>query len=197
MTSHPSQSDFWEERFTAQRTPWESADGVPPRLARFLASHRTGGRALIPGCGSGREVAAFARAGFDVTAIDFAPAAIALARTHAPAELADRILLGDFFTHDFAHASFDCIYERTFFCAIMPDQRPAYLARMARLLAPGGALLGFFYLGEEDDGPPFALHAADHDALFPPHFELVTDEPVADPHPLFGAGERWREYRRR
>lgn len=196
MPEHPSHPRFWDSRYESGRTPWETP-GLPPRLRRFLDQPRAPARVLVPGCGSGGELDAFAAAGLDVTAIDFSPAAIQLARARSTPALAERIVLGDFFAHPFAPASFDLVYERTFFCALLPAQRAACLARLAALLAPGGVLFGYFYLGEEFGGPPFALHAADHDRLFPPHFELINDEPVADPHPLFGPGERWREYRRR
>lgn len=194
--SHPSEPQFWNERFAQGRTPWEFG-AVPPRLARYLAAHPAGGRVLVPGCGSGQEIAAFAAAGYAVTALDFASEAVARARTAVGPTLAERVVLGDFFTAPLADAPFDLIYERTFFCALPPARRSALVARLAELLRPGGALVGFYYLGDERGGPPYALHAADHDALFPAHFTLERDEPVAEQHPLFGADERWREYRRR
>lgn len=193
--SHPSQPQFWNERYKAGTTPWDHG-GVPRSLKNYLAAHRDGGRVLIPGCGSGHEITAFARAGYRVTAIDFAVHAVELARANLEPALAERVLLGDFFTHDFADAPFDVVYERTFFCAITPDLREAYVRRMAQLLRPGGLLIGLFYLGDERDGPPFALNEHDHAKLFRPDFLLVTDDPVPDEHPLFGAHERWREYRR-
>jgi thiopurine S-methyltransferase len=67
---------------------------------------------------------------------------------------------------------------------------------MLHLLAPRGALVGLFYLGDERGGPPFALNEKDHDKLFRGRFLLANDLAVPDEHPLFGANERWREYRR-
>ena len=195
--SDPAQPDFWNERYAAGRTPWEFGR-TPPRLAQFLAAHPGAGRRVfVPGCGSGQEVAAFAAAGYDVTALDFAETAVARARAAVGPALAGRIVLGDFFTHPFAAASFDLVYERTFFCALPPSLRPALLARTASLLRPDGRLVGYYYTSEEHGGPPYALHAADHDPLFSPHFVRERDEPVAEQHPLFADDERWREYRRR
>ncbi len=191
---HPSEPKFWDERYAAGTTPWDLG-GVPSRLSEFLAAHPSGGRVLIPGCGSGHEVAAFHGAGYQVTAIDFAPAAVAQARTNLGPELGARVVLGDFFAHPFADAPFDLIYERTFFCAIPPRLRSSYVQRMTQLLKPDGALTGFFFLGDERDGPPYQLNASDHEALFAGHFQLANDEPVAQPFHLFGTKERWREYR--
>lgn len=192
--SHPSQPQFWNERYKSGTTPWDFG-GVPKQLKDYLAARPPAGRALIPGCGAGYEVTAFAKAGYDVTGIDFSVHAVELARQNVGPELADRVLQGDFFTFDFSGAPFDLIYERTFFCAITPDLRELYVQRMKSLLKPGGSLIGFFYLGEERDGPPFQLHDRDHERLFRRNFLLVQDEPSSQPHPLFGDNERWHEYR--
>lgn len=194
--SHPSQPEFWEQRYTAGTTPWDLG-GVPARLRRYLEEHPAGGRVLIPGCGSGHEISAFYDAGYTVTAIDFAPAAAAQARANVGPALADRVLLGDYFTQDFSDAPFDLVYERTFFCALPPGLRSDCVRRAAQLLRPGGSLVGLFYLGDEEGGPPYALRAADERTLFGPHFILVRDEPVAQQFHLFGDKERWREYRRK
>ncbi|MBI2513873.1 MAG: methyltransferase domain-containing protein [Opitutae bacterium] len=193
--SDPADPKFWDERYANGKTPWDYG-GVPPQLRDYLAAHPRGGRALVPGCGSGHEISALHRAGYDVTAIDFAPAAAECARRNLGAPLAERVVLGDFFTYDFPGAPFDVIYERTFLCALPLDLREKYAARTAQLLKPGGALVGLFYLGDDLDGPPFALSAADEARLFPPRLLLVNDQPVAEKFPLFGDAERWREYRR-
>ena len=195
MSLHPDRVDFWEQRYRSGTTPWDFG-GVPSRVTRYLESHHHGGEALIPGCGNGHEIEAFADAGFNVTAIDLAPTAVARARQNLPPTLAERVLLGDFFTHDFSPAPFDLVYERTFLCALPPEQRSAYVRRMARLLKPGGTLVGFFVLGEECGGPPYYLNAGDDRRLFGHDFVLVNEERVAEPFPLFGDAERWREYRR-
>lgn len=191
----PARPEFWDERYARGTTPWDYG-GVPPQLRDYLAARPNGGRALVPGCGSGHEIAAFHAAGYDVTAIDFARGAVERARANLDPALAERVLLGDFFTYDFAAAPFDVIYERTFLCALPLDLREKYAARTAGLLKPGGVLVGLFFIGEDLDGPPFALSAANETKLFPPHFVLVNDQPAAEKFPLFGDNERWREYRR-
>ena len=72
--------DFWQERLAANDTPWDRGD-ASPQLAAWLGSIAlTPCRILVPGCGAGHEVAVLAGAGFDVTALDYAPAAIDLTR---------------------------------------------------------------------------------------------------------------------
>src|SRR5207244_9666314 len=94
-STHP---DFWSTRYAAGKTPWDFR-GVPASLKSFLARSSSPGVVLIPGCGSGYEVQAFHEAGYDVTAIDFSPAAIDQAKRVLGA-VAERVISGDFFTHD-------------------------------------------------------------------------------------------------
>jgi SAM-dependent methyltransferase len=138
--------EFWSSRYSAGKTPWDLHD-VPAPLQRFLARSRGPGKVLIPGCGSGYEVRAFHEAGFDVTALDFAPAAIERARA-VLGEFAEHVRLGDFFTYDFGR-KFDLIYERTFLCALPPSRWPDYSRRMRELLEPGGRLVGVFFMARK------------------------------------------------
>jgi len=194
-SAHP---EFWNTRYESSQTPWDFG-GVPADAAAFMKRKRKGGkRLLIPGCGTGHEVKAFAAAGFDVVAIDFSLAAVAQARALAGPDLAARVLHGDFFAHDFALGSFDFVYERTFICSFHPDRRPAYRDRVATLLRHGGDLVGYFYYQTPDllAGPPYGFAWGTSDELFGRHFLLVKDDPVADSLPLFQGRERWQEQRR-
>ena len=73
--SDSNQPDFWTARYAAGKTPWDFG-GVPSALISFLERSTAPGRVLIPGCGSGYEIQAFHAAGYDVSAIDFSPAAV-------------------------------------------------------------------------------------------------------------------------
>ena len=206
--SHPSQPDFWNSRYEAGQTPWEFP-GVPADLQRFLKQKPRGsgpttgpaasrGRVLIPGCGTGREIVAFAEAGFEVTAIDFAAKAVEAAKKNAGPVHAKSILPADFFVHDFPAGSFDYIYERGFLCSLTPDRREAYRNRASVLLKPGGCLVGYFYyqIPVLENGPPFGFAWGTADELFGRHFILTKDVPVTDSLPVFAGRERWQEQRR-
>jgi SAM-dependent methyltransferase len=192
-SSDSNQPDFWTVRYTAGKTPWDFG-GVPSALKSFLERSSVPGRVLIPGCGSGYEVQAFHAAGYDVSAIDFSPAAVDQAK-RVLGVLAERIILGDFFTHDFGQRPFDLIYERTFLCSMSPFRWPEYVNRMADLLMPGGKLIGAFLYGQrQSPGPPFPLTDAEADRLFKKRFELMRSEAVTDSLPLFRDMERWQEW---
>ncbi len=199
MTDDPTAPGFWNERYAAGRTPWDHG-GVPPMLARRLGALAGRGlKVLIPGCGHGHEVAAFAAAGHEVTAIDFSADAVRRARERLGPGLADRVIAADFFTHPFAPGSFDLVYERTFLCANPPPSWPRIARRTAELLRPGGTLLGFYFLGEKEDGPPFGLAPAEPAAIFGPEFTLEERfaVPTGESLPLFAGREFWHEWRRR
>lgn len=194
---HPSHPKFWDKRYLSGEMPWDFK-GIPADLRTFLKKKGKGARVLIPGCGRGHEIKAFADAGYEVTAIDFSPAAVERARALAGPELGNRVLLGDFFTHDFPAASFDFIYERNFVCALVPERRPAYRDRMAQLLKYRGALLGYFYYQKlvPGEGPPFGFAWGSADELFSRYFLLVRDVAVSDSLPVFAGRERWQEWHR-
>ncbi len=198
MSENSASPDFWNPRYEASRTPWDLG-GVPVPLQRYLATHPgRGARVLIPGSGSGYEISAFAAAGYLVTAIDFSPPAVARARSHVGPVLAEMVIEGDFFTHDFASAPFDLVYERTFLCALPPPMWPQIARRTASLLKPGGVLLGIYFFGDKDDGPPFGLAPDEPARLFDGAFVTVSDQPIAasESLPLFAGRERWQERRR-
>jgi thiopurine S-methyltransferase len=91
----------------------------------------------------------------------------------------------------------ELIYERAFLCALPPALREAYAERVAALLPPGGLLAGYFYLGDTRGGPPFAMPAAELDALLTPAFDRIDDRASVAPLPVFNGQERWQVWRRR
>jgi hypothetical protein len=196
MDDGPANSPaFFDARYAAGRTPWDYG-GVPNALKAFLGKHPGPGRVLIPGCGSGYEIEAFASAGWDVIGIDFSTVAIARARSLL-GRLADKVYEGDFFNHPFRERSFDLIYERTFLCALPPGLWPHYAQRLAALLAPSGLLCGFFFLGPEEEPPPYPIAQAQLKELLSACFEQIEDNAVEDSLPLYAGKGRWQIWRRK
>jgi SAM-dependent methyltransferase len=181
--------EFWEKRFRENFTPWD-AGRVPSDLERFLRSEPRGRRVLIPGCGSGYEVRAFAEAGHDVIAVDFAPAAVERAQ-RILGTLSERVRLADFFEADFGE-SYDLVYERAFLCSLPRPLRPRYVRRALELLSPQGRLAGFFFFDDGERGPPFGLKPGELEALLGEHFEQTSDVSVQDSIPIFAGKERWQ-----
>ncbi len=192
-SSDSNQPDFWTVRYSAGKIPWDFG-GIPSTLKSFLKRSSVPGRVLIPGCGSGYEMQAFHAAGYDVSAIDFSLAAVDQAKRML-GSLAERVILGDFFTYDFGQRRFDLIYERTFLCSMTPTRWPEYVNRMADLLLPEGRLIGVFLYGERGPaGPPFPITDVEAEQLFKKRFELMRSEAMTDSLPLFRDMERWQEW---
>lgn len=190
----PLSPGFWDERFEKAFTPWERG-GVPQGLRDFVARTPRPMSTLIPGCGSGRELAFLMDAGWDATAIDFSPAAVQLAR-QAVGQWAGRVVEADFFAYAPPRV-LDLVYEQAFLCAMPPAMWPRIAARWAELLPAGGLLAGFFFFGESPKGPPFGIARAALDELLLPHFECIEDSEVVDSIPVFAGKERWMVWRRR
>jgi hypothetical protein len=189
----PAAPAFWDERFERGFTPWDRG-GVPQALRDFVAAAGKPLATLIPGCGSGYELAYLCDAGWDATAIDFSPAAVVRARAQVGL-WGERVVEADFFAFQPA-AQVELIYERAFLCAMPRSMWPRVAARWAELLPPGGLLAGFFFFGDAVKGPPFGVARAQLEALLAPHFECIADEAVEDSLPVFGGKERWMIWRR-
>ena len=186
-----TQPDFWNTRYAAGKTPWDLG-GVPGALRSFLARTTAPAHVLIPGCGSGYEVQAFHDAGFEVTAIDFSPAARERAsRLLGP--LGQCVVAGDFFRHDFSGQKFDLIYERTFLCSLPPARWPAYARRMAELLEKGKRPRRNLPVWRGARAAALSAHgSAGAPAPWANEFDLIRSELVSDSLPLFKGMEAGR-----
>lgn len=189
----PLDPAFWDERFIKQFTPWDRG-GVPQALRDF-ASHSPALVTLIPGCGAAYELGALCELGWDATAIDFSPAAVAQAKQQL-GQWKDRVLQADFFTYA-PPCPLQLIYERAFLCALPRTMWPQVAARYAHLLPAGALLAGFFFFDSHPKGPPFGITTEQLDDLLLPDFERIADAAVTDSIAVFEGKERWQVWRRR
>lgn len=166
--------DFWEQRFRAGQTPWDRGE-VNPQLGEWLAAGLLRPcRIFVPGCGAGHEVAALARAGFDVTGIDYSAEAIGRARRAIEeADATADLIEADLLAWE-ADRPFDVIYEQTCLCALHPDHWRDYADRLHRWLAPRGTLCALFVQLPRPgaahgsiEGPPYHCDVNAMRALFP------------------------------
>lgn len=164
----------WEMKYQSNDTPWDKGE-PSPGLLDWLAAHPgvPRGTVLVPGCGLGHDVRAWAAAGFTATGLDIAPSAVARAKAAGlPARTDFR--LGDFLA-DEPFAQFDWVFEHTCFCAIPPARRDDYMHAVPRWLRPGGSYLAVNYFIPDTDGPPFGVNREEIWARFSPHFRLIEE----------------------
>ncbi len=140
-------------------------------------------RLLIPGCGDCMEVVEFARAGFDVTAIDLSETAINLQKAHLEESRQNaRLEVDDVLTWMPAH-QFDMIYEQSCLCALKPEDRHHYHHQLRHWLRPEGKLLALFMQTGKPDGPPYDCPIEDMEELFSPtHWRWEEPPYFHSPH---------------
>ena len=131
---------------------------------------------LVPGAGYGYEVCYLHEQGFkNVYALDFAQQPLQHIREALPDFPGDHLLRSDFFALD--AGGFELILEQTFFCALSPSRRPAYVRKMHDLLAPGGKLAGLLFdFPLTEKGPPFGGSREEYEVLFSPLFRVKVLE---------------------
>ena len=131
-------------------TPWDS--GVtPPELLALIEgpTARPPGKALDLGCGTGTNAIYMTQHGWQVTAIDFVPRAIALAKAKAKAAKASpRLLVGDVTRLEdlSVGAGYTLVFDLGCLHAIPEARRDAYASGIAKATATGADFLVFgFY----------------------------------------------------
>lgn len=202
MPSDPSSpwksAAFWNDAFESLHTPWDLGhpyEGLVQLERR--AELIPGARVLVPGCGSGHDALYFCEMGYQVSVVDWSHAAIADLRVQARRRHFEmEALVSDYREIPATwNGSFDVWVEHTFFCALDPEDRSVYPEVVARLLRPGGRLLGAFFISDrgsngsvnpKKEGPPFWISEESFQELFMPWFEVVTFEKSEASHPALG-----------
>ena len=165
--------DFWQQRFETGETPWDRG-AAHPQLSRWLDEGLISSslRIVVPGCGSGHEMLALAQAGIAPIGLDYAPAAVALARERL-GDLPGTVEQADVLEW-MPQPPLDRIYEQTCLCALHPDHWRRYADQLQRWLKPGGILLALFMQARRDvagqgfvEGPPYHCDINAMRSLFP------------------------------
>ena len=194
------EAEYWEQRYHEGTDRWDIGQAAPP-FASLLSSPSAPkpGRTAVLGCGRGHDALLFAARGFDVIGFDFAPVAIAAATALAEANQSPaQFLQRDIF--DLATefpGEFDYVIEHTCFCAIAPEQRPAYVQLVHTLLKPQGQLLGLFFTHNRPGGPPFGITPTEIQQYFASTFHLLELAPATNSVPERQGEEHLARFQRR
>jgi SAM-dependent methyltransferase len=181
----------WFERLYAEAAagaaivPWDQ-DEPNPLLAEWTARHAPDGagrRALVVGCGYGRDAEHLAALGFRTTAFDISETAIRGARERFPESTVD-YRAADLLDPpaDWA-GTFDLVVESITVQSMPLSVRAAAIAGVRRMVAPGGQLLvisGIRAEGERVDGPPWPLTRAELDSFATDGLHAVQVEEAPD-----------------
>ena len=189
----------WEEIYQKGEVFWNKGEASPP-MKQYLERHPVRGRALVPGCGHGHEVALAVEHGLDAIGLDIAPTGVAEARALYP-KLADRFVVGDLFNPPAElRGAFDVVLEHTCLSGLHPSLRADYRRGIDLTLKRGGLLIGVWFIEPDldpgDEGPPFPFSVPDLTALFAQDYEVVEDYVPDVSFPTRVKQERLRVLRR-
>ena len=125
--------------------PWDTGIS-PPELFEFIKEHQPG-RAIDIGCGTGTNVITLAKAGWQVTGIDFAPRAIKLAKQKIKKSgIQAKVSVNDATTLSEINGPFDFALDLGCFHGIPKNGRAKYLQQLDRVLAQNGFWLLYAFL---------------------------------------------------
>ena len=171
--------------------PWDVPE-ASVQLRDFPLPAGAGRRALVVGCGNGRDAEYVAAAGYATTAFDIAPTAIELARSRHP-DSAVHYTVADLLDPPPAwrHA-FDLVLESNNVQALPARIRARAIGTVGTFVAPGGTLLvlAAAAVAQPGDGPPWPLTREEVDAFAVDGLRAVSVEHVASPQTTFPG--RWR-----
>lgn len=165
----------WPQRYQQGHTGWDIGRPAPALAHYFRQLTDKSLHILIPGAGKGWEVALLHKLGFrHAVYLDAAPEAASIFQSNCPDFNPDNIIVGDFFAHQ---ASYDLMVEQTFFSAIPPAMRNAYVQKSHALLRPGGKIVGLLFNHHfEQEGPPYGGSPEEYRRLFGEKFSFNTFE---------------------
>lgn len=172
------------------RPPWDTGIS-PPELVEFIQNHPPG-KALDLGCGTGTNLLTLARAGWQVSGVDFAWRAVLLARRRLrKAGFQAEVHQGDVTRLRRLQGGFNLILDIGCFHGLSESGKRAYQRNLQRLLAGNGTFLMYSHRKEEGE-PGTGITEADIDRLAQ-EFELVARKDSAD---RIGRPACWLTFRR-
>ena len=168
---------FYDTMYRFTKPDWDT--GVtPPEVTSALAAFKQPGRALDLGCGTGTSSICLAQHGWQVTAVDFAPKALELARDKAQrAGVELDFHLGDVSHLDFLRELFDLILDIGCLHGLDRESRTRYAEQLRRLTRSGSKFLLFGFARPVFFGR-YHLTPEETRTLFEPAFALNSVRPA-------------------
>lgn len=162
----------WFERLYAEAAsgdaivPWDRDEPNPLLVDAVTrrALNGAGRRALVVGCGLGRDAEFVATLGFDTVAFDISATAVHGARARFPESTVDYVVADVLDPPAEWTGAFDFVVESITVQSMPLSVRPTAINSITRMVAPGGELLvisGIREEGEQVDGPPWPLTRAE------------------------------------
>jgi len=175
--------------------PWDRTDPHDLLAAYVDGQDGTGRRAVVVGAGYGADAEHLASLGFETTAFDISPAAVAAARARYPASEVDYRVADLLDLPEDLVGAFDLAVEIYTIQALHGSLREGAVSGVRRLVAPGGTLFAVQIVREDDEEvgaePPWLLDFAEMTALAGEGLVAESLERRPNPH-VPEARDRWR-----
>ncbi|WP_299676706.1 methyltransferase domain-containing protein [uncultured Dokdonia sp.] len=171
--------DYWENRYQENTARWDLGSISTP-IKEYIDQLKDKELTIaIPGSGNAHEAEYLFRNGFkNVYVIDIAISPLQNIQQRIPSFPKEHLIQADFFTLDM---NFDLVIEQTFFCALSPNLRPAYVKKMHDVLVPTGKIVGLLFDAPlYEDHPPFGGNKKEYQTLFNPYFDIDIMEPATN-----------------
>jgi ubiquinone/menaquinone biosynthesis C-methylase UbiE len=142
--------------------PWAKL-APHPYLQDWLKTHQLsaqGQKALVIGCGLGDDAEALAQQGYEVTAFDISPTAIAWCQQRFPDSTVNYVVADLLAIPSQWDLAFDLVFECRNIQALPLSVRSSVISSIASVVAVGGTLLiitRFREIEAEPSGPPWPL----------------------------------------
>jgi len=137
----------------------------PPELLDFIQNHKPA-RAIDIGCGTGTNVITLARAGWQITGVDFAPRAIQLAKQKLKSGgIQADLRIGDATNLKGIDGPFELALDIGCFHSIQRDGKAIYLKQLVRILTANGFWLMYGFFKPDSNHAGTGLVPADLDLI--------------------------------
>jgi len=178
MTDLVSEQEFWDSIYQNKKAGWDLKSSTPV-FQRILKEKKIikSCKLLILGSGYGYDAIDAAKAGYEVTGVDFSPSAISFAKKLAKKKNVNvDFIQNDFFKFEADNSSgFDAVYDYVTYCAINPTRREEYAKLIKSLLKCDGVFIALWFPVEErESGPPFGINLEETESIFSRFLKLKS-----------------------
>ncbi|WP_313373945.1 methyltransferase domain-containing protein [Chishuiella sp.] len=166
---------FWNDKYENNDIKWDLKSPSQPLKEYIDQLQNKDLKILIPGCGNAYEAEYLLEKGFkNIVLVDISEVVVQQLKQKFRNNNHITILHQDFFT---LKNQFDLILEQTFFCALNPNLRIAYVQQMHRLLSENGKLVGVLFNRQFNNiKPPYGGHLEEYKLYFKEFFILEKME---------------------
>ena len=187
---------YWTNRYLQGKTGWDIGEVSTPLKEYIDQLEDKSRKILIPGAGNAYEAEYLWSQGFEqVHVVDLSGEPLRHLKNRVPDFPSENLLQKDFFELE---GTYDLILEQTFFCALQPQLRPAYVSKMNELLSAQGKLVGLlFNIPLNDDQPPFGGSKKEYERLFQDQFDIRLMETAYNSIPPRAGNELFIQMKRK